>query len=373
MYDEKRGVLVSGRDIIQWMVYHLRMPSDEETVVYLKRVAQEFINQRYIMRCSNSLLPAMFRHRKNRVNMKFSGGNKLYDFNDVSVSRLHVVVLIQGASGLMARDRSGTSDPVCQVLLGGTQSRQTRVISKNCYPIWNEVFTFGVRDVSAQQLVFKIYDYDVTSSDDFLGYARLPLSDILSESDLKQMRLQKMHEERQLSRMHRVQGGRTRGGRGSTRSPSMAGINGLPDFLTKRGGARRDEVAANLGNFGDGSLKGAKALIHDVNLLFDDGAFEGAMKTLKLADGGETRGLRHKAVQVKGTLRVGAFLRDYHPRELEMRDDDDENDEALDYEYGDDGVASAPATQKFQLYRHVYHARGIKARRRPALATMCLA
>ena len=212
MYDEKRGVLVSGRDIIQWMVYHLRMPSDEETVVYLKRVAQEFINQRYIMRCSNSLLPAMFRHRKNRVNMKFSGGNKLYDFNDVSVSRLHVVVLIQGASGLMARDRSGTSDPVCQVLLGGTQSRQTRVISKNCYPIWNEVFTFGVRDVSAQQLVFKIYDYDVTSSDDFLGYARLPLSDILSESDLKQMRLQKMHEERQLSRMHQCRRGAPAGG-----------------------------------------------------------------------------------------------------------------------------------------------------------------
>ena len=136
------------------------------------------MHHRYLMRISRT---GLFRRRKKRVKMTFAGGKHLYDFNDVAVS-LHVVVLVQGAVGLLAKDRSGTSDPVCQVQLGATQSRQTRVISKTCYPIWNEVFTFGVKDLACQHLIFRLYDYDVASSDDFLGYARLPLSEIIDET-----------------------------------------------------------------------------------------------------------------------------------------------------------------------------------------------
>ena len=345
-FDAKRGVLVSGQDIIQWILYHLKMDENPDTVIYLSRIAQEFINRRYMMRVTSSIIPHILRHRKKRVNMKFSGDGTLYDFNDVAVSQLHVVVLIQGASGLMARDRSGTSDPVCQVLLGGTQSRQTRVISKNCYPIWNEVFTFGVRDVSSQQLIFKVYDYDTASSDDFLGYARLPLSDVMNETDLEQARLTTVREERQRKRIRMRE------------TSSQVTKSGRIDFFTTNG-VRRDEVAASLGNFGDGALDGAKGLIHDVDLLFDDGAFQGAMKTLKLGRGGKSA--KH---HVKGTLRVGAFLRNYHPTELKVGDADNGGGFSSVEGVGEGNEpVPAPAGKAFQLYCHIYHARGIKAKK----------
>ena len=197
IYDKKRGLLFKGRDFLQWLLYHLAISDTTEHVLYAQRIAQAFMIKRYLLQ---NIKPSMFHRRRSSRSIQFKSNHReLYEFNEVAVSKLHVVILVQRGSNLLARDRNGTSDPVCRLSLGGEQIRQTTVIKKSCYPEWNEVFTFGVRDVGAQQLTFEIYDYDPGKGNDFLGYVRLPLHRILFEDRLKKMKAKKLRLLRQQS------------------------------------------------------------------------------------------------------------------------------------------------------------------------------
>ena len=153
---KKHGVeLFRGLDLVQWLLYQNGYPDTEMYREYVKKIAQAFIDNRYMMRVTSP--PRMLGWiRKKRVNTTFSDDKYLFVFNDVAVSNIHVVVLIQNAKNLMGRDRNGHSDPVCQVSLGGRQISKTNVIYGKTSPVWNEVFTFGVKDLQSQQLIFNV-------------------------------------------------------------------------------------------------------------------------------------------------------------------------------------------------------------------------
>merc|ERR1712232_1287638 len=59
-----------------------------------------------------------------------------------------------------------SSDPYAVVSYGGNQ-QQTKRIAQNLNPIWNDVVRFPNGDIT--DLEINVFDYDVRSSDDFLG------------------------------------------------------------------------------------------------------------------------------------------------------------------------------------------------------------
>ena len=306
---------------MQWLLYHNKYPDTEEYRAYVIKLAQAFIDRRYVVRITSPL--RLFGWlRKKRVNTTFSDDKYLYDFNHVAVSNMHVVVLVQAAENLIAGDRNGFSDPMCRVSLGTRQTAKTRIIFTKTSPVWNEVFTFGVEDLNSQQLIFEVVDYDLGKQADFLGYARLPLREIVQE---KMLLASKLAAE-QLQRWVAVT------------SPGASMLRGTKDI-------RRDEVAASSSNFIEGGH------MNDVELLFGDGTqhFSGAMHTLDLGPGPT-----HSRKNVRGTLRVGAFLRKFNPDEVKVRD-----------EYGDipsEESEDASSTQKYQLYCQILHARDVQTK-----------
>jgi hypothetical protein len=94
------------------------------------------------------------------------------------------------ARGLLAMDRSGTSDPYCFVMLAG-QCYRSQIIQKTLAPQWNETFTFaltGAADLSKQTLVIDLYDSDLIGADEWMGLVRLTLADFLDAGSLSQGR-----------------------------------------------------------------------------------------------------------------------------------------------------------------------------------------
>jgi hypothetical protein len=314
-----KAPLFKGRNLVQWLLYHNGYPDTKEYRAYVMKLAQAFIDKRYVVRITSPL--RLFGWlRKKRVNTTFSDDKYLYDFNHVAVSNMHIVVLVHAAENLIAADRNGFSDPMCRISLGTRQSAKTRIIFNKTSPVWNEVFTFGVEDLESQQLIFEVVDYDLGKQADFLGYARLPLRNIVNEKVLMSKKL----AAEQLQRWVAVA------------SPGASMLRGSKKF-------RRDEVAASSAFLSEGGH------MNDVDLLFGDGTqhFSGAMHTLVLGPGPT-----HSRKNVRGTLRVGAFLRQFNPDDVKIRD-----------EYGDISEESEDAsTQKYQLYCQILHARDIETK-----------
>eukprot|EP00732_Lithocolla_globosa_P002995 Lithocolla_globosa_v1_NODE_2201_length_2113_cov_10.709427.p1 type:complete len:567 gc:universal NODE_2201_length_2113_cov_10.709427:412-2112(+) len=92
--------------------------------------------------------------------------------NELSVNLLF-------GSNLPASDAEGTSDPYCKVtLLPDKTSQRTKVVPKNCNPVWDEEWKF--EGITPQQLVlktlmFEVFDYDMLSKDDLLGKANVAI------------------------------------------------------------------------------------------------------------------------------------------------------------------------------------------------------
>ena len=57
-----------------------------------------------------------------------------------SMGRL--TVRVDSASGLLAKDKGGTSDPFCTVKPGGFKKQKTKVIKKTLDAEWSEVCTY---------------------------------------------------------------------------------------------------------------------------------------------------------------------------------------------------------------------------------------
>jgi serine/threonine protein kinase len=86
-----------------------------------------------------------------------------------------VKVSVIEAKNLAPMDRSGQSDPY--VVVKATFSKQqfkTSVIEKTLDPIWKEEFTFHSPPEKGV-LLFKVWDRDMWTPDDFLGELELPL------------------------------------------------------------------------------------------------------------------------------------------------------------------------------------------------------
>ena len=85
-------------------------------------------------------------------------------------------IVVVDARGLMACDTGGTSDPYCSILLGKTK-RKTKTIKKTIAPVWNHLFTVDTIP-AASNLVFEIFDHDLTSKDDFMGQAIVDIAQL---------------------------------------------------------------------------------------------------------------------------------------------------------------------------------------------------
>ena len=59
---------------------------------------------------------------------------------------------------------------------------QTKVVKKSLNPKWNKYGEFIVDDMNHDKLVVKVWDKDDLSSDDPLGSAEIPVSEILKEN-----------------------------------------------------------------------------------------------------------------------------------------------------------------------------------------------
>ena len=102
-YDPQHGSdLIKGRDLVQWLLYQCMYPDTPAYREYVIRIAQAFLDKRYLVRIT-SPLRIMGWVRKRRVNTTFSDDKYLYDFNDVAVSNIHVVVLVECATNLMGK------------------------------------------------------------------------------------------------------------------------------------------------------------------------------------------------------------------------------------------------------------------------------
>ncbi|XP_050073735.1 multiple C2 and transmembrane domain-containing protein isoform X3 [Anopheles maculipalpis] len=86
------------------------------------------------------------------------------------------VHLISG-HGLVAMDKSGTSDPYVKFKIGGRLLYKSKTVHKDLNPTWDETFVVPVED-PFQPIVIKVFDYDWGLQDDFMGSAKLYLTSL---------------------------------------------------------------------------------------------------------------------------------------------------------------------------------------------------
>ncbi|XP_019615886.1 PREDICTED: multiple C2 and transmembrane domain-containing protein 1-like [Branchiostoma belcheri] len=103
------------------------------------------------------------------VQRRYSLLRSLRNLSDVGLLQVKVIK----ATGLLAADFGGKSDPFCVLEL--TNARlQTQTIYKTLNPEWGKVFTFQVKDIHSI-LEVSVYDEDRNKSAEFLGKVAIPL------------------------------------------------------------------------------------------------------------------------------------------------------------------------------------------------------
>ncbi|XP_069116307.1 extended synaptotagmin-1-like [Argopecten irradians] len=88
-------------------------------------------------------------------------------------------VCVHSASGVIAADKSGTSDPYCVVFCDRRRVMTTPYIPRTRNPHWEKSVEFFTGDYTKMNLSFYVFDWDGTSTidDDFLGSAHLSLKE----------------------------------------------------------------------------------------------------------------------------------------------------------------------------------------------------
>ena len=99
-------------------------------------------------------------------------------------------------------------------------------------------------------------------------------------------------------------------------------------------------------------------------MLMGEGAFEGAMFELPLGYGPKHVGSKKRKLGVKGTLRIGCYLREFKSGDLEVdpQDQDGGGGGGSASETEQEEEAASKANQKYTLYCQVYHANNIKTK-----------
>ncbi|XP_042583140.1 multiple C2 and transmembrane domain-containing protein 2-like isoform X1 [Cyprinus carpio] len=85
-----------------------------------------------------------------------------------------LTICLKEGRGLVIRDRCGTSDPYVKFKLDGKTLYKSKVVYKNLNPVWNETFSFPIRNLD-KKLFIKVYDRDLTT-DDFMGSCGVELN-----------------------------------------------------------------------------------------------------------------------------------------------------------------------------------------------------
>lgn len=90
-----------------------------------------------------------------------------------------VEVTIMSGRDFPKMDLNGSADPFCTVSLGERKLHTTNVIRKNRSPVWMETCRVLVPELEKNYaLLFDVWDWDKASSNDYIGQAKLELSDI---------------------------------------------------------------------------------------------------------------------------------------------------------------------------------------------------
>ncbi|XP_030621191.1 multiple C2 and transmembrane domain-containing protein 2 [Chanos chanos] len=85
-----------------------------------------------------------------------------------------LTINLKEGRNLVARDRSGKSDPFVKFKFDGKTFYKSKVVNKNLNPSWNESFSYPVRDLE-QSVYLNVYDRDLRSND-FMGSTSFALS-----------------------------------------------------------------------------------------------------------------------------------------------------------------------------------------------------
>ena len=91
------------------------------------------------------------------------------------------VTICKGAA-LMAKDKSGTSDPFVEARLG-KQRFKTKVVKKSLTPEWNETFKFD-HSSGSPSLSLVVYDEDkglLGSSAEYMGSCEITVDDLQAQ------------------------------------------------------------------------------------------------------------------------------------------------------------------------------------------------
>ena len=108
---------------------------------------------------------------------------KVYFSISYDSENMVLTLKILKATGLPAKDFSGTSDPFVKILLLPDKKHklETRVKRKNLHPTWNEVFRFEGfphNKLMNRTLYLQVLDYDRFSRNDPIGEIEIPLCEI---------------------------------------------------------------------------------------------------------------------------------------------------------------------------------------------------
>jgi hypothetical protein len=91
---------------------------------------------------------------------RFSETSKaLYRFNDALIADKHIHVVVHKARGLLGKSRDGSSSPFVRIEFG-RQRAETKVVTKDLNPRWDEHFTFGMVERKERTPLLKISVWD---------------------------------------------------------------------------------------------------------------------------------------------------------------------------------------------------------------------